>query len=175
MKAIVGKPASAAGSKAAAVSGSVIGGQSRTSLDAGPRKQRSKAPAKAAEQSEVIFRRVHGENHSATTGTKSGITMPIPPPGIKLIAMQLMAQRNRARRRLRRQLSAAIAAFSAALQHRRGAPVSTSMRQKLCPSIDKLRGKPASLPCPQVGSFDSPQFLRDGDSASLLNYLPSVQ
>src|SRR3954449_8865176 len=94
MKAIVGKPASAAGSGAAAVSGSVIGAHSRTSPDAGPRKQRSKAPAKAADQPSLLNSqrlssgRIQGENHSATTGIKSGRIMRIPPPGIKLNRVQ---------------------------------------------------------------------------------------
>src|SRR4029079_11250648 len=66
-------------------------------------------------------------------------------------------------------LSATIAAFSAALQRRRrGAPVRTSTRRKLCPSIGKLLGKPAPLPrLYETGSSDRRHLLQDGDSAPL--------
>src|SRR3954462_4096961 len=66
-------------------------------------------------------------------------------------------------------LSATIAAFSAALQRRRrGAPVRTSTRRKLCPSIGKLLGKPASLPrLNEAGSSAHPQLPQDGNRASL--------
>src|SRR5690242_21072403 len=66
-------------------------------------------------------------------------------------------------------LSATIAAFSAALQRRRrGAPVRTSIRRKLCPSIGKLLVKPASLPrLNKAGSSVRPQLPQDGDSVSL--------
>ena len=66
-------------------------------------------------------------------------------------------------------LSATIAAFSAALQRRRrGAPVRTSTRRKLCPSIGKLLGKPASLPrLNKAGSSVRPQLPQDGGSVSL--------
>ena len=66
-------------------------------------------------------------------------------------------------------LSATIAAFSAALQRRRrGVPVSTSTRRKLCPSIGKLLGKPASLSrINETGSSVRPQPPQDGDSAPL--------
>src|SRR3954471_7052278 len=66
-------------------------------------------------------------------------------------------------------LSATIAAFSAALQRRRrGAPVKTSTRRKLCPSIGKLLGKPASLPrLRETGSSLRPQLPQDGSSVSL--------
>ena len=66
-------------------------------------------------------------------------------------------------------LSATIAAFSAALQRRRrGAPVRTSTRRKLCPSIGKLFGKSASLPRPnKAGSSVRPQLPQYGSSVSL--------
>ena len=66
-------------------------------------------------------------------------------------------------------LSATIAAFSAALQRRRrGAPVRTSTRRKLCPSIGKLLGKPASLPrLNKAGSSVRPQLPQYGSSVSL--------
>ena len=66
-------------------------------------------------------------------------------------------------------LSATIAAFSAVLQRRRrGASVRTSTRRKLCPSIDKLLGKPASLPCPnEAGSSVRPHLPQYGSSVSL--------
>ena len=69
-------------------------------------------------------------------------------------------------------LSATIAAFSAALQcRRRGTPVRTSTRRKLCPSIGKLLGKPASLPrLNKAGSSVRPHFPQDGDSTSLTVY-----
>src|SRR4051812_43975895 len=61
------------------------------------------------------------------------------------------------------------AAFSVALQRRRrGAPVRTSTRRKLCPSIGKLLGKPASLPrLNEAGSSAHPQLPQDGNRASL--------
>src|SRR5947209_8050987 len=66
-------------------------------------------------------------------------------------------------------LSATIAAFSAALQRRRrGTPVRTSTRRKLCPSIGKSLGKPASLPRPnEAGSSARPQRPQYGSSISL--------
>src|SRR3954462_9615544 len=66
-------------------------------------------------------------------------------------------------------LSATIAAFSAALQRRRrGAPVKTSTRRKLCPSIGKLLGKPASLPrLYEAGSSVRPQLPQYASSVSL--------
>src|SRR3954471_17343459 len=66
-------------------------------------------------------------------------------------------------------LSATIAAFSAALQRRRrGTPVRTSTRRKLCPSIGKLLGKPASLPrLNETGSSLRPQLPQYGSSVSL--------
>ena len=66
-------------------------------------------------------------------------------------------------------LSATIAAFSAALQRRRrGVPVRTSTRRKLCPSIGKLLGKPASLPrLNKAGSSLRPQLPQYGGSVSL--------
>src|SRR3954452_5285059 len=66
-------------------------------------------------------------------------------------------------------LSATIAAFSAALQRRRrGAPVRTSTRRKLCPSIGKLLGKPASLPrLNKAGSSVCPQLPQYANSISL--------
>ena len=66
-------------------------------------------------------------------------------------------------------LSATIAAFSAALQRRRrGAPVRTSTRRKLCPSIGKLLGKPASLPrLNEAGSSVRHQPPQYGTSVSL--------
>jgi hypothetical protein len=62
-------------------------------------------------------------------------------------------------------LSATIAAFSAALHpRRRGVPVSTSTRRKLCPLIGKLLGKLASLPRPtEVGSANRHQAAQDGN------------
>src|SRR3954451_18442476 len=64
-------------------------------------------------------------------------------------------------------LSATIAAFSAALQRRRrGAPVSTSMRRKLCPSIGQLLGKSPSLSrLNETGSSDRPYLPQAGRSA----------
>src|SRR3954451_13613070 len=66
-------------------------------------------------------------------------------------------------------LSATIAAFSAALQRRRrGTPVRTSTRRKLCPSIGKLLGKSASPPClNEAGSSVRHQVSQDGGSAPL--------
>src|SRR5687767_1151763 len=66
-------------------------------------------------------------------------------------------------------LSATIAAFSAALQRRRrSAPVRTSIRRKLCPSIGKLLGKPASLPrLNKAGSSGRRQVSQDEGSAPL--------
>src|SRR3954452_17407508 len=66
-------------------------------------------------------------------------------------------------------LSATIAAFSAALQRRRrGTPVRTSTRRKLCPSIGKLLGKPASLPrLNKAGSSVRPQLPQYANSVSL--------
>src|SRR5690242_10632278 len=66
-------------------------------------------------------------------------------------------------------LSATIAAFSAALQRRRrGTPVRTSTRRKLCPSIGKLLGKPASLPrLNEAGSSVRPHFPQYASSVSL--------
>jgi hypothetical protein len=66
-------------------------------------------------------------------------------------------------------LSATIAAFSAALQRRRrGTPVRTSTRRKLCPSIGKLLGKPASLPrLNKAGSSIRPQSPQYANSVSL--------
>src|SRR3954452_5909995 len=66
-------------------------------------------------------------------------------------------------------LSATIAAFSAALQRRRrGTPVRTSTRRKLCPSIGKLLGKPASLPrLNKVGSSLRPPLPQYANSVSL--------
>src|SRR3954452_10651647 len=66
-------------------------------------------------------------------------------------------------------LSATIAAFSAALQRRRrGAPVRTSTRRKLCPSIGKLLGKPASLPrLNEAESSAHPQLPQYASSVSL--------
>src|SRR3954452_15384823 len=70
-------------------------------------------------------------------------------------------------------LSATIAAFSAALQRRRrGTPVRTSTRRKLCPSIGKLLGKPASLPrLNEAGSSLRPQLTQDGSSVSFTKRL----
>jgi hypothetical protein len=66
-------------------------------------------------------------------------------------------------------LSATIATFSAALQRRRrGVPVRTSTRRKLCPSIGKLLGKPASLPrLNKAGSSVRLQRPQYGSSVSL--------
>src|SRR3954470_13615286 len=66
-------------------------------------------------------------------------------------------------------ISRTCAAFSAALQRRRrGVPVRTSIRRKLCPSIGKLLGKPASLSrLNETGSSDRPYLLQDGSSAPL--------
>src|SRR4051812_12449545 len=51
---------------------------------------------------------------------------------------------------------------------RGGAPVRTSTRRKLCPSIGKLLGKSASLPrSSKAGSSVHPQLPQDGDSVSL--------
>src|SRR5690242_521010 len=73
-------------------------------------------------------------------------------------------------------LSATIAAFSAALQRRRrGVPVRTSTRRKLCPSIGKLLGKPASLPpLNEAGSSVRPQPRQDGDSTPLTNKIRPI-
>lgn len=64
-----------------------------------------------------------------------------PAPAVELIAMQPVAQGDRARHRSRRQAFRGnrrllrYAAFSATLYRRRGVPVKTSTRRKLCPSI----------------------------------------
>src|SRR3954470_10572925 len=73
-------------------------------------------------------------------------------------------------------LSATIAAFSAALQRRRrGAPVRTSTRRKLCPSIGKLLGKPASLPrLNKAGSSLRPQRPQYANSVSLTVERPVI-
>jgi hypothetical protein len=66
-------------------------------------------------------------------------------------------------------LSATIAAFSVVLQRRRrGVPVKTSTRRKLCPSIGKLLGKPTSPPRPdKAGSADRRQTAQGGGCAPL--------
>ena len=104
-----------------------------------------------------------------TPGVSDHSRPKFPPSAIELVAMQPVAQRDRARHCPGTKLSATIAAFSAALQRRRhGVPVSTSTRRKLCPSIGKLHGKPTSLPrSREAGSPDYRQAAQGGDSASL--------
>src|SRR5215472_8817280 len=67
-------------------------------------------------------------------------------------------------------LSATIAAFSASLQRRRrGVPVKTSTRRKLCPSIGKLLGtrSPCSIKTTAAGSRHCHRPPQGGDQAPL--------
>src|SRR6516165_3431645 len=67
-------------------------------------------------------------------------------------------------------LSATIAAFSASLQRRRrGVPVRTSTRRKLCPSIGKLLGtrSPCSIKTTAAGSRHCRRPPQGGDQAPL--------
>ena len=115
---------------------------------------------------------------SATIGTKSGTGNTaigdragpqLPTPHVKLIAMQPVAQRDRARHRSRRQALR----DNRRLLRRAPAPPPRRSRQnlnrrKLCPSIGKLLGKPASLPrLNETGSSVRPQFPQYRSSVSL--------
>src|SRR6516162_1074110 len=67
-------------------------------------------------------------------------------------------------------LSATIPAFSASLQRRRrGVPVRTSTRRKLCPSIGKLLGtrSPCSIKTTAAGSHHCRRPPQGGDQAPL--------